>query len=171
MNRRGQFVLLSAAVIAIAMVPMVFALLELGYHEDVRASGPAPDPVGDATSVLDRAVTAISADLPATYTWARRDAAGTTVRAELQPTISSLETSALNRGIHRNISYNATHAAQVRTVACPDGPDRQFGACEADEGLVVQERAGRTHLLAAVFDIETTAADRRTTATVVIEPT
>ncbi len=38
----------------------------------------------------------------------------------------------------------------------PHGPNRQFGGCQADRGVVVQNRDGETHVLAVAFNLRVT---------------
>lgn len=168
MRRRGQLVLVAAVLVAVALAPVVLAYLQLGYHDDVRATGAYDDPTAETVRVLDRAVTNVSGGIPGTYTWSERTAAVTAVRTELAPTVSRLRTAEVERGTVTNISYNATAASAWRSSNCPSGPDRQFGDCVADRGVVVQERVDRTHVLAVAVDVTTTTENGETTVTVVL---
>ena len=170
MRRRGQLVLVAAVIIAVAMIPMVLAYLQLGYHADVRAGGAQDDPATGARSVLVQSVHGASADVPGTFQWASRDAAVTAVRSDLRPRLATVETARVGEGIHRNVSYNQTLATRWSSANCPAGPDRQFGSCEAIDGVVVQERAGWTHVLAVAFDLRTTTERERTELSAVIRP-
>lgn len=169
MNRRGQLVLVAAVLIAIAMVPLVLAYLQLGYHADVASGGAHDDPTADARSVLVPTVHDASAGVPNQYTWAQRSTAVDTVRSRLDTRISTVETARIEEGIHRNVTYNQTLATTWAADNCPSGPDRQFGSCEVDSGVVVQERAGETHVLGIGFDMETTTQRERTEMSFVIE--
>jgi hypothetical protein len=165
-DRRGQTVLLAAAVIALAMVPLAVAYLQLGAHPDVVAGEPQPDGARTAAA-LDRALTDARAGVPANYSWDRRDAAVATVRGRLAPAIDRLETAGVEEGVARSIAYNDTAAAEWAAANCPSGPDRQFGDCAAVDGVVVQDRLGETHVLAAAFDVRVTT-DRGTTRVTVV---
>ena len=165
---RGQLVLLAAALVAVALAPLVLASLQLGYHGDVRATGDYDDPVADTVRVMDGAVTTASSPIPGEYTWAQRTSAITDVREELRPTIDRLQTAEIERGTVTEIQYNTSAAGQWRSRNCPDGPNRQFGDCVADRGVVVQERTDRTHVLAVAVDITTTTEHGETTLTVVL---
>jgi hypothetical protein len=81
----------------------------------------------------------------------------------------SLNRSALARSTLIQVTYNATRAATWRDRQCPNGPARQFGDCAADRGVVVQERAGDTHVLAVAFDVSVIGDDSRVVALTVIE--
>jgi len=168
-TRRGQLVLVAAVLVAVALVPVVLAYLQLGYHDDVRATGEYDDPTADTDGVLDRAVTDVSGDIPRDYAWTQRDAAVTAVRDDLEPTRSRLRTAEVASGTVTNVTYNDSAASAWRAGNCPRGPDRQFGDCVADRGVVVQERVDRTHLLAVAFDVTTTTEHGETTVTVVLE--
>jgi hypothetical protein len=91
------------------------------------------------------------------------------VREGLQPTLESLNRSALARTTVVQVTYNASLATAWRARNCPSGPARQFGPCGADRGVVVQERAGKTHVLAVAFDVRVVGADSRVVAHPVIE--
>jgi len=170
-TRRGQLVLVAAVLIAVAFVPLVLAYLQLGYQADVRASGAHDDPTEGARSVLVRAVPEASSDVPRRFAWRQRSDAVAAVKTDLAPRIATVETARVEDGIYRNVSYNRTLATDWSARNCPSGPDRQFGDCEAVDGVVVQDRDGRTHVLAVAFDVETTGQQQRTTLATVIERT
>ncbi|EMA11485.1 hypothetical protein SAMN05443574_103187 [Haloarcula vallismortis] len=171
MTRRGQLVLVAATVVAVALVPILFASLQLGYHDDVRATADYhDDPSVDALRVLERAVATESASIPSQYAWAENDSAVATVRTGLGPRLDRLQTSRIEDGVHYNITYNETAAQQWEDANCPSGPARQFGDCATDRGVVVQNRVDRTHVLAVGFDVTTTTERGATTVTVVLEP-
>lgn len=169
MTRRGQLVLVAAVLVAVALAPVVLAYLQLGYHDDVRASGDYDDPTADVVRALDRAVAETSRDIPRTYRWTSRDAAVTAVRRGLEPTRTRLRTAEVASGTVTEISYNASVAADWRARNCPSGPDRQFGDCVADRGVVVQDRADRTHVLGVAVDVTTTTERGETRVTVVVQ--
>lgn len=148
---RGQMVLLAAVAIGVALVPMLLAYLQLGYHPDVAE--PRPDHARDVERTLERELVGATADVPASYDWGDRAAAATVVRSRLASTLRSLNRSALARSTVVQVAYNRSLAADRAAANCPGGPDRQFGACEAIDGVVVQQRAGETHVLAAAFDV------------------
>jgi hypothetical protein len=84
--------------------------------------------------------------------------------------LSSLNRSALGRGIALQVSFNDTLATQVANTSCPGGRGRAFGPCEADRGVVVQERVGRTHVVAAGFDVLVVSQDGERRLRTVVEP-
>jgi len=166
---RGQLVLVAAVLVAVALAPVVLASLQLGYHDDVRATAANGDPTADTVRVLDRAVTRESGTVPRNYSWPARESAVTAVRGDLDPVRSRLRRAGVERGTVAEIRYNDSAAGAWAAANCPRGPDRQFGDCIADRGVVVQERVGRTHLLAVGFDVTTTTERGETTVTVVLE--
>lgn len=168
MNERGQLVLVASVLVAVALAPVVLAYLQLGYHDDVRATGEYDDPAADTVRSLDRAVTRESADVAPNYAWDDRGPAVTAFRRDLAPVVSRLENAELQRGAVTNISYNGTAVRGWQAANCPRGPDRQFGDCERDRGVVVQDRVDRTHILAVGFDVRMTSQRSRTTVTVVL---
>lgn len=169
-NRRGQLVLVAALVLVVALVPMVLAYLQLGYQGDVHATVEG-DPAVDAERVLDRAVHDASAGVPGTYRWEDRSEAVRRVRDRLSDPIRTLERSRLADGIAYEIAYDDGRAQVWADRNCPGGADsdRQFGSCEVIDGVVVQERGGRTHVLAVAFEVTVTRPDGRTTLRTVLE--
>ena len=165
---RGQLVVLAAAALAIALVPMALAYLQLGYHEDVQTATVDTDTLPDVERSLHRALVSESSDLPARYAWSNRSGAVTRLRDRLRPTIESLTDSRLESGTALTISYNDSRALRWADTACPSGPGRDFGTCRADRGVVVQERVGRAHALAVAVDVTVTRPDGTASATFVL---
>lgn len=163
---RGQLVLIAAVALALALVSLSVAYLQLGYNEDA----PAVDqqPAQQLEGVLDRALHNASAGVPERYGWADRDDAVRTVGERLNQTIERLETSRLHDGHAYAITRNDTDTTGWVSSNCPGGPDRQFGDCDSSDGVVVQERDGRTHVLAVAFDIVITTPDREVAVTLLI---
>lgn len=156
MTRRGQLVLVAAAALAIALVPMALAHVQLGYDEDVESAAVDTSRLAEAERLLHRALADASTNVPAQHAWSNRDDAVTAVRDRLRPTLTSLNTSRLRRGTVISVTYAQPRAETWATSQCPRGSNRQFGSCVADRGLVVQERLGRTHVLAAAVEVRVT---------------
>lgn len=155
MSDRGQLVVLAAVALALALVPIATAYLQLGYHGD-REVMAEPTPAEDAERLLDRGVHDAAEGIAETYDWADREAAVTTVRTRLEPTVAAVERGALPAGTARTLAFNTSRAAAWASANCPTGPDRRFGACEAIDGIVVQNRTGGTHVLAVAVDVRVT---------------
>lgn len=150
---RGQVVLLAAAALAIALVPMVLAYLQLGYGADTEAISTDPAPERQAERVLSQAFADASGGIPANYTWSDRDTAAETVRNRIEDATEELAVSDLGHETVYLVEPNGTRATAIAAGSCPGGPNREFGPCEANGGLVLQRRAGETHVLAAAFDV------------------
>jgi hypothetical protein len=166
-NERGQAVLLAALILVVALVPIVVAYLQLGYEGESHA-GIGSDTDLDTQRLLERAVQEETSDIPSTYDWNERQRAIERVRGRLSPTVEGLSRSRLEDGITQQLTYNESSADDWAADRCPGGPDRQFGSCTAIDGIVVQERAGQTHVLAVAVDLTTTTSDRDSTLTTVI---
>jgi hypothetical protein len=144
-------VLLAAVAVAVALAPLLFAYLQLGYHPEVAE--PRSDHARDVERTLERELVDATAGVPGTYGWSDRTAAARTVRTRLAPTFEALNRSAVARSTLIQVSYNRSLAHRWAAANCPGGPDRQFGPCEVDGGIVLQERAGRTHVIAVGVDV------------------
>lgn len=165
-GHRGQTVLLAAAVIALALVPLGVAYVGLGAHPDVETATDAPD--GErAVAGLERSLANAQTDGPSADDWGNRTATVETVRTRMAPAVDRLETAGVDDGVARSVTYNATAAREWAAENCPGGPARQFGDCEAVDGVVVQNRLNETHVLAAAFDVRITT-DRGTTRLTVV---
>lgn len=167
---RAQLVLVAAGVVAVALVPMLFAYLQLGYHADVAATADR-DRVGtDVRRALDRAVHNASRPVAGEYAWRRRTDAVDTVDARLNDTIARIERARLDRGVAVSVRRNGSAAAAAWSDEhCPGGSARAFGPCETDRAVVVQERAGETAVLAIGFDVTVTDERSTTRLTLVVE--
>ena len=171
-RRRAQLVLVAAAVIALALVPMAVAYLQLGYHADVEATSDAPAAGDEAVRVLERAVHNAAATVAAErYDSAGRDRARARSRARrlLDDDTRTLEASRVTEGVAYDVQENATAATQWDASFDNTGPGRQFGPTAVDGGLVFQTRAGQTHLVAVAFDLHVTTDRGTTRLTVVVE--
>jgi len=160
-------VLLAAVAIGVALVPMLLAYLQLGYHPDV--AGPGPDHTRSTERTLERSLVNASEGVPASHAWSDRSAGVTAVHERMNATLRSLNRSALGRGTALQVSFNDSLATRWANASCPGGRGREFGACEADRGVVVQERVGRTHVVAAGFDVRVVTRDGETRARTVVE--
>lgn len=168
MTDRGQFVLAAAALVVLALTPVVFAYLQLGYHPDVRASEAYDSPAANAERVLERAVHEASVGVPANHSWTARGGAVAAVRADVDRTRDVLRRSRVAEGVVYGTRYNDTAARRWVDGNCPDGPGRRFGPCRAIRGVVVQERAGEAHLLAVAVDLTIDSERGRTELTLVV---
>jgi hypothetical protein len=166
-NERGQAVLLAALVLVVALLPIIAAYLQLGYTGEAPV-GIASDTEAETERLLERTVQEETSDIPADYRWSERRDAAERVRERLEPAAEALEQSRLDNGVTQQLRYNDSRADDWMSDNCPSGPDRQFGSCDAIDGIVVQQRGGRTHILAIAIDLLTTAPEYDSTVTTVI---
>lgn len=152
-ERRGQFVLLAAIALVVALVPLVFAYLQLGYHADLRTSPIDDDRLADVDRALARAVHDAGASVPGTFSWRRRGAAVDAVTSALGEAFRRINRSRLVGGTVIRVNTITPPARRWATTHCPTGPGREFGDCLVDSGLVLQRRANRTHVLAVGVQI------------------
>ncbi|QLH84950.1 hypothetical protein HZS54_08690 [Halosimplex pelagicum] len=162
-------VLLAGVVVALALVAMLVAYLQLGYHADVRTASVDGEAAADGRSYLQRTTHETSRALRGEFTWSDRGRAVTEARNRLQPRIRTLQRSRVEAGIAYTVEFNRTAAQRWATANCPSGSGREFGPCAADRGVVVQERGGRSLLLAVGYDL-TVTTDRETVQLTVVAP-
>lgn len=166
---RGQLVLAAAAVAALAFVPVLAAYLQFGYAGDVHAATGHADPGRDARHVLDRAVDRATPGLPAEYAWAERSATATAFRAGVADRSRGLDTPPdAGGGPVFTVTWNASAARDWTAANCPGGRGRAFGDCSTDRGVVLQNRGGRTHVVAAAFDVSAAATEGSSSFTLVL---
>ena len=166
-TKRGQLVLVAAAVIAIGLVPMLFAYLQLGYHPDTASD---PEVSGEeAVAYLDRSVHRAARETAGEYEWGQRAAMADDVRKTLDADIDDLETARLQEGVAHEVRYNSTVAEEWVDDNCDRGDGKRFGDCAVDGGVATQERAGEAVLLAVGFDVRAVGPDGKTELTVVVE--
>jgi len=168
-NDRGQLVLVAAAVLALAIVPLGFAYLQLGSHADVRAQSAEASPGSETVRLLERAVHDAASDA-AGQPWAGRAGAAAQANESLDGHIDDIAAAQVDRGVAAEITQNASAAGDWTAENCPSGRGREFGTCENRGGLVVQERAGETHLLAVAFDVTVVSERGEAELTVVVRP-
>lgn len=164
---RGQLVLVAAAVVAVALVPMVFAYLQLGYHADVEG-GATADHLDDARATLGHATRDASENVSGELSWRRRERAAARVDASLSRTFRRLEAGSSGAQVVFSVGYNRSAAEEWVGRRCPSGPRREFGPCLVRRGIVLQERAGETHALAVAVDVRVVGERRTTEATFVV---
>lgn len=168
-GRRGQLVLLSGVVVALALLAMLTAFLQLGYHGDV-ATGGDERRVTDAGAYLERVTHDAARDLRGEYIWAERDGAVRALEGRLRPALATLERARAESGVAATATRNHTAGARWAAANCPAGSGRDFGPCRAERGVVVQERDGRTLVLAVAYDLTVATEDATTRVTTVVEP-
>lgn len=156
-SRRSQLVLVAAGVIAVGLLPVVLAYTQLGYAGVVTINPTAATPTEDARQAMERAAFDASREQQGVRDWSDRGSVADQVAARFDARVDSIETGRLERGISHEIERNQSAAVDWASGNCPGGPSRQFGPCEVAEGVVVQERAGETHIVAIAVDLRTVA--------------
>ncbi len=162
-------VLLAGVVVALALVAMLVAYLQLGYHADVTSAGADENVVRNGQSYLERTTHRAARSLRGEYTWDERGQAVTAARDRIEPQLAELQRAHVESGIVVTATFNETIARQWESANCPSGPGREFGSCEADRGIVIQERNRRTLVLAVGYDLETTTDDERSRLSFAVE--
>lgn len=152
-NGRAQLVLAAAVVIAVALAPVVLAYLQLGTHPDVGVEG--GDYGSDARRFLERATHEAGAEATG-VDWTAREHAVERVRGSLTPRLETLNASRVEEGVAYAVNYNRSATSAWASEQCPRGDGREFGSCLAVDGVVVQERAGETTVLAVGYDVTVT---------------
>lgn len=164
MRGRGQLVVLAGAVVAVALIPVLVAALQLGGG---AVSGATEAGIGSVDRVLESAV-ADAAPTTLAYPWRDRETATTELQDVLASTLSQIEAGVGARVV--TVTYDGAKARTLATTACPAGENRQFGSCAAVDGVVVQDRDGTTHVVAVAFRVTVVSADGRTAVTLVVRP-
>lgn len=161
---RGQLVLLSGAVVAVALLTLVVVHAQLAY-----VGGSSDLDVADVADEADRAVTAAATSVAGRYDWPAREAAVDDFRSELDPSLARIERAHTGDG-GLVLSTNDSAAAGWALRHCPTGPSRDFGPCVSDGGVVVQERAGETSVVAVVLDVRVGTPTSRADLTLAVRP-
>lgn len=168
---RGQIVLVAAAVVAVAFLSMTLAYAQLGYDADRAGAGRV---AVASVSEIDRSLTGSlrAAAREARRTddarrWQDRRTVARRVAASLAADSDRLERAHAGESRSVVIELDDAAATQWARERCPDGPGRAFGPCRAIDGVVVQERADETAVVAAAFRIRVVSPAESTRATVV----
>ena len=169
---RGQIVLVAAAVVAVALLSMTLAYAQLGYDADRTGAGSTATA---SVSEIDRSLTgslraAARKEVRQTDSgrpWRDHRSVANRVRESLRADLAEVER--LHAAESRSLSIELQDGAATRwaRTRCPDGQGRDFGPCRSIAGVVVQERAGGTAVVAAAFRIRIVSPAESTTVTTV----
>lgn len=168
-GRRSQLVLVAAGVAAVGLLPIVVAYTQLGYGGVAGSDPAATTPTDDVLDALERAAFEASVDSQARSPWSDRERVASEVARLFDERAAAIESAGVDRERAHAIERNASRAAAVASEACPGGPDREFGPCEAIQGVVVQERGGETHVVAISVDVRTVVEDGTFEVTYVLD--
>ena len=166
---RGQIVLVAAAVVAVALLSMTLAYAQLGYDADRTGAG------GTVASVseVDRSLTgslrtaAREARHRNDRSWRDHRSVADDVRESLQTDIGRIERAQAAERRSLSIEFRDAAATRWARSRCPEGRGRDFGPCRAIGGIVLQERAGETVVVAAAFRLRIVSPAESTTVTTV----
>lgn len=150
---RSQLVLAAAVVIVVALAPVVLAYLQLGVHPDVGVDD--GNYGADARRFLERATHEAGTEATG-FDWAERERPVERARERLAPRLETLNASRVEEGVAYATVYDDSAAREWAREHCPRGDGRRFGPCRAVDGVVVQERAGETAVLAVAYDVTVT---------------
>ncbi|WP_248897843.1 DUF7261 family protein [Haloplanus halobius] len=167
-RRRGQLVLLAAAIVVTALVPMLLAYAQLGAYTGTADVSAERTTLTDAKRTLERSVGDAAVTLSNGTEVSRHAALATATGEHLRPALDSLESTGTSRGVTVAVDRNATAAREWVTAACPRGPDRVFGDCIVTDGVVTQTRANSTALVAVAVDVRIQGPDGTARATFVV---
>ncbi len=160
---RGQVVLLAAGVVAVALAAMLLAFVQLGYHGDVDAGRADVPPDADTRRALAHAVESASVR-ESGRPWSARNETVAAVGRALDAAVANLTARPTAPDRVVVVEQNETAAAAL-AADCPAGPTREFGPCEAADGVVLQERGGEATVLAVALDVRVTGGAVRSNAT------
>jgi len=167
---RGQIVLVAAAVVAVALLSMTLAYAQLGYDADRTGAGTVEVA---SVSEVDRSLTgslraaAREVRRGDDHAWRARRTVAERVAASLDADADRLERAHAEESRSLTVELDDAAATQWAREQCPDGDGREFGPCRVIDGVVVQERADETAVVAAAFRVRVVSPDESTTALVV----
>jgi len=165
---RGQFVLVAAAALALALFPLVIAYLQLGYAGDVAAEPTGTDAAADVDRALDRVVhdAAAAVDRGDHGTPA---AAAAAFRERAAGDLDRLETARIEDGTAAGIAEAPGLADEwVADGGWRSGGAGDFAVPTTHGGVVVQERAGEHVVVAVALEVSVTSPDGTTERRVVV---
>jgi len=167
---RGQIVLVAAAVVAVALLSMTLAYAQLGYDADRRGADVGVAPVSEIDRSLTGSLRAAAREVrrrPDHRSWADNRSVANRVRESIRADVDRVERTHAAESRSISVELRDTAATRWARTRCPDGRGRDFGPCRAIGGTVVQERAGETAVVAAVFRIRIVSPAESTTVTTV----
>lgn len=147
-----------AVVVTIALVPIAAAYLQLGYT--TSGQGQPADHSRVVDRALEQAVGGAENEVAGKYQWSERVDAIDRIRDRLDPRIDGIESPGRHETVAVSVTYNQSRAADVAATECPSGNGRSFGPCQASRGVVVQDRAGETVIVAVALDIQVVTGEK-----------
>lgn len=161
-DRRGQLIVLTAAVLAVGLLTIAATYAQLG---SVATEAPTADPpeITDVTVALELAIQeALDTDHRA---WTDRRALAATIGDAVDHRISRVERAVSNR----EVTYHITR--RHRPAVVPAGLcDGRPTSCTTIDGVVIQRYGTRAVAIGVVVDIEMSTDTGTTRGTYVIAP-
>lgn len=154
---RGQLVLVAAAVIAIALLVILAAYVQLGYTGDVRAVAATDAPTADAGVALEQAASIAGSR-------ATGDSPRATARAfdrTFREAVATIESVDVDRTAVYRVDRNTTAAMQY-VQRCEAAA---FGSCTVIDGIIIQQRAGTPTVWGVTVDLRVVSPDMETEQT------
>jgi len=169
-RRRAQLVLLAAAVVVTALVPMLLAYAQLGHVGDPATT--SDDRVGatlaDGKRTLERTVAETTHAASNTTGPDQHRQVTALAVTRLDSAADAVESVGTDRGVTVDVARNESAARRWARAHCPGGPDRVFDACVASDGVITQTRANTTALVAVAADVSVRGPDGTAHATFVV---
>lgn len=160
-------VIVAGAVVAVALIAVLGAVLQLGYHpghDDGDGLTPPEETRRVVTEVLDTEEETVRESA-----WEDRQEAVAALQIALEERFQVLERTPIES--IRRVRFAPEMAAERLAELCPRGPGQQFGPCVAIDGVIVQDRGGSTHLVAVVLRVTVTTDESESVVTIVVRPT
>ncbi len=157
-EKRGQLVLLTAALIAVGLLVITAAYLQTGYTGGQQAT---VTPATDNQEIQQALELALLEAEPTTGT--QRNKLVTEFQASFEKQLREIQQSATERGTVVQLTRNQTAGRHAVTQLSGSGsPSESIG------GVIVQQRAGEAHVVGVAVDIEHTGPNTRVERTTVI---
>jgi hypothetical protein len=166
--RRGQLVLLAAAVVVTALVPMLLAYAQLGATAPAADATDENEAFEDARRTLERSVSDATLALANDTAAGNHTAIATRADDRVARTATELQRAGTARGVEVGVRQNESAARAWASSACPGGPSRAFDTCVVTDGVVTQTRANSTALVAVALDVSVRGPDATVSATIVV---
>jgi hypothetical protein len=160
-------VILAGVVAAVALIAILGAALQLGYHPGQQPNTDLAPPEETRRVVADVLETEEATVREAA--WEDREGAVDALETALDDRLRTLERRPV--GSIRLVRFAPDAALSKLSELCPRTAGKRFGPCVAIDGIVVQNRDDTTHLVAVVLEVTVIADETETVLTLVVRPT
>ena len=142
--------LVAAAFVALALVPMAFAYVQLDHDP---ADAPATVDADELRAAVDAAADAAAANVSGRASWNTRIAAVASVNRTFSAGVARATAAHADRDALVTVAADDGAADRWAATRCPGGEMRRFGPCEGRGGFVVQERSGEVHVVGVAVTV------------------